>query len=677
MIARAHYWLLRHPRVRRPLIVLAWLQLLAATATGTAPGATAATNAVVLNWIGLHDNYGVPIGDFYLALASIQDQLTQGGPDGQVWDPTTWAPWMMHGLKVMYTNFTAANILTAEAGIFVGIIALSLWVMRLTISTYWLTVFGELAKAVSTAVITVVTQWGLVGITVPVGVFVGVLAIRRGEAGRGATMILLAILMPALALSVFSDPAGMMYGPNGLLVFGRRMGFSTAQAVTHNGAISAGGFTGQVDTLTSSLITHVVREPLQVFNFGHVVDRAPGCAMQYSAALQQGVSDGPVKAMARCGDLAAVHYAQNLDGTNVFVGLVMVIAAALFGWFMISSGASVFMVSVKAMYTTAKLLPSVFAGGISGAAQEHAKATVWRFFKHPLEAMVLITFVSVMGLAVERLISRPLPAELGGTSPFAHILIMGGASLTALYLLRHIRADLDGHHPGRGMLGRAADVALGMGMHAALGGVGSAAMGGVRGLRGSGKTPWERLDAQAAANPEETLGAPQDGFDPVPNPTDSTPGEPGEAPTAAPAGPGPASGGPEPLGAPDSAAQGIDPLTNTAATAAAAALRPPRRPEPARRSAGRSSAAGPPVLDAEQAETTWDGTGTAEVQPISAGPADRASQGWESGPPLAAYADHTFTDIPLPPEPPQDTGTPPPPEESGPAAATVDPITGR
>ena len=259
----------------------------------------------------------------------------------------------------------------------------------------------------------------------------------------------------------------MMYGPDGLLMFGRRMGFSTAQAFTHNGAISEGGFTGQVDTLTSSLITHVVREPLQVFNFGHVVDRVDGVRDtvlgrphpgRVGASLQ-GSSDGPVKAMARCGDIAAVHYAQNLDGTNVFVGLVLVGAALLFGWFMISAGASVFMVSVKAIYTTAKLLPSVFAGGISGAAQQHAKATVWRFFKHPLEAMVLITFVSVMGLAIERLISGPLPAELGGASPFAHILMMGGASMTALYLLRHIRADLKDAQPGRGILGRAADVA--------------------------------------------------------------------------------------------------------------------------------------------------------------------------------------------------------------------------
>ena len=90
-------------------------------------------------------------------------------------------------------------------------------------------------------------------------------------------MILLAILMPSLAVTVFSDPAGMMYGPDGLLAFGRRMAFSTAEAATHNGALSAGGFTAQVDSLTSSLITHVVREPLELFNFSHVVDQVGGC----------------------------------------------------------------------------------------------------------------------------------------------------------------------------------------------------------------------------------------------------------------------------------------------------------------------------------------------------------------------------------------------------------------
>lgn len=670
MIARVRYWLLRHPRAGRPLSILGWLQLLAAIAVRTAPGAAASSNAVVLNWTGLHDTYGVPIGDFYLSLASLQNQLTQTGPDAQPLDPTTWAPWLLHGLKVMYTMFTAANILTAEAGIFVGIIAVSLWVMRLTVSTYWLTVFGEIAKAVATAVITVTTRWGLVALTVPLGVFVGVLAIRRGEAGRGATMILVALMMPALALTVFADPAGIMYGPDGLLMFGRRMGFDTAQAFTHNGAISGTGLTAQIDTLTSSLITHVVREPLEVFNFGHVIDRVGSCAAQYSAALQhsaavvsmRGTSDDPIKAMAHCGDVAAVYYAQNLDGTNVFVGLILVGAALLFGWFMVSSGASVLMVSVKAMYTTAKLVPSVLAGGVSGAAQHHAKATIWRFFKHPVEAMVLITFVSVMGLAVERLISRPLPAALGGASPFAHILIMGGASMTALYLLRHIRADLHGHSPGSGVVGRAGDVALGLGLRAALGGAGHATLGAARGLRrtleGAGKTPWERLDETTAA----TLGPPQDGFAPVPAEHSSIGNRPGATVI-------------DPLPGEQAAIDGPDP--DTAGLDLLAAGRPTtRRPHSSRAAAAPAAIVGHAIPADRSAPET---SPRADIAPISADPTHhRSSEDGTDAPPLMQEVGHTYNDVPLPPEPPAEgPHTPPPPHDPGPPGATVDSITDR
>jgi hypothetical protein len=307
---------------------------------------------------------------------------------------------------------------------------------------------------------------------------------------------------------------------------------------------------------------------------------------------------------------------------------------------------------------------------------------VWRFFKHPVEAMVLITFVSVMGLAVERLISRPLPAELGGASPFAHILIMGGASMTALYLLRHIRADLNGGSPGHGFLSRAADFALGLGMHAALGGAGNAVLGGARGLSkrfgGGGKTPWERLDEQAGANPHQVLGPPQDGFAPVPSESPSTAGEPGEAPaTADGAAPGFAAGGQEATNPSNPAAGGVDPLTGTDGVAAAA-------PRPARRTRRRpgtpatvqTSAAGHPGLD--PGLVAMPEPGVAEVPPISGGPAHRAPDGWEGAPPPAAYVDHTSGDIPLPPAPPaEDQGMPPPPVDPGGPAATVDPITDR
>ena len=90
MTARARYRLLRHPRVGRSLLIVAWLHLLASAAVCTAPAASASTNAVVLNWTGLHDSYGVPIGDFYLSLASFHDRLTQGGLNAAPRTTTFW-----------------------------------------------------------------------------------------------------------------------------------------------------------------------------------------------------------------------------------------------------------------------------------------------------------------------------------------------------------------------------------------------------------------------------------------------------------------------------------------------------------------------------------------------------------------------------------------------------------
>jgi hypothetical protein len=509
------YWWLGHRWLHRPARVLAALQVLSVAAVCAAPRAVAASNSLVLDWTGLRDSYGVPIGDYYLAIASVRDQIAAGAPDVD-WNPDTWTAWLNHALGTVLASVAAANILTAEAGLFIGIVALALWLLKVTVSTYWLTVIGEIARAVAGAVIQVTTAAGLLLLAVPIGVFAGVVTVKRGEVGRGWTMIGIALTMPAASIAVFADPAGMMYGPDGLLAFGRRVGFSVAAAAAGNGAV---GGAGEVDSLTATLITHTVREPLQLWNFGHVVDRVGACGAAWSAAVSRGQSDGPITAMAGCGDRAAVAYAQHLDGTNIWVGLIFVAAAAMLAVFMVISGWAVLRVSVKAIWTTVILLPSLWLGAIPGAPQRRAADVVWQFFRYGIEVLVYIVYVSVIGLAVQRIVSAPLPAQLGGTNPFAHVLMMGGVALVALLLLRHIRADLSGRPAGPGLLRQATGVAVGMGMTAAIGAAGTAALAGARSLRRSGSrgemTPWERLDAESS-DAAAVHGAPQPGFDAVP-----------------------------------------------------------------------------------------------------------------------------------------------------------------
>ncbi|MGK2902302.1 MAG: hypothetical protein ACSLE7_05400 [Mycobacterium sp.] len=673
MTARLHYWYLTHPRWGRPLLVLGVLHTLALLATVTAPTASASTNAMVLNWTGLKDTYGVPLGNYYLSLPTIREQITQAGPDIG-WTPDSWMAWTLHAMETMAFNVTSASILTAEAGLFIGIIALALWLMKMTVSTYWLTVIGEIARAVTNAVITVTTQLGLLAIAIPIGVFAGVVTIHRGEAGRGWTMILIALTMPALSIAIFANPAGLMYGEGGLLEFARRVGFSVAQAATpgHNGTFDGVGSGGQVDALTASLITHTVREPLQLWNFGQVVDRVGGCGAAWSAAVNRGAPDGPIRAMQSCGNTAAVSYAQHLDGTNIWVGLVFVVVALLLGAFMVLSGWAVLKVSVKAIYTTVILLPTLWLGAIPGAPQRRATAVVWQFFRHAIEVLVYIIFVSVMGLAVESIVAGRLPAQLGGTNPFAHVLMMGAVSVAAMMLLRYIRADLSAERPGPGLFRQAGSVALGMGMHAAIGGVGGAAAAGAKGLgsrlRSRGDTtPWDQLDAQAA-DARQVHGGPQPGFEPVPTGGNgaSSGGEGGSASGAQqpPAGgidpggaahPAPAGGGEPALSAPPPTGGGIQGVLSGFDNARAAV--------PATRHSAPAPSGSPPATFELPGEAPGGFGGAATSLPAM------------SDLPEARYLD----EVPPPPEPPHDDEEfPPPDDEPGPSSGpptTVNPIT--
>jgi hypothetical protein len=580
-------------------------------------------------------------------------------------------------LETALANVTLANILTAEAGLFVGIVALAMWVMKITVSTYWLTVIGEIARAIAGAVIHVTTQIGLLLLAVPVGVFCGVATIKRGEAGRGWTMILIALTLPALSVAVFADPAGEMYGPNGLLAFARRTGFSVAEAATNNGSLTGPGGTG-VDALTANLITHTVREPLQLWNFGHVVDHVGGCGPAWSAAVAWGEPAAPIKAMGACGDRAAVAYAQHLDGTNMWTGLIFVAAAGLLGLFMVASGWAVLKVSVKAVWITVILLPSLWLGAIPGAPQRRAVDVMWQFFRHGVEVMVYIVFVSAIGLAVQRIVSNPLPAQLGGTNPFAHVLMMGAVSIAAYLLLRHIRADMSGHPRGPGLVRRGADVALGLGMHAAAGAAGSAALSGAKGLRhrlGGGRTPWDQVD-QAAENAPKVHGGPQAGVDPVPN----APGDDGAAGAA------PNVGGATPSAPGGAASEPDNSLGSTVGAAAPAGPAASGGDQAAQLTGAPASSGVGPILDelnsvrgqAQPARRAAERTAPPPAQGTLFDPsAAPATSGHDQPSRVAPIADWAATPgAPLPPEPAPDDA-PPPPENGGPATAqptSVDPV---
>jgi hypothetical protein len=326
-----------------------------------------------------------------------------------------------------------------------------------------------------------------------------------------------------------------------------------------------------------------------------------------------------------------------------------VAAAGLLAVFMVVSGWAVLKVSVKAIWTTVILLPTLWLGAIPGAPQRRAADVVWQFFRHGVEVLVYIVYVSVIGLAVQRIVSAPLPAELGGTNPFAHVLMMGGVAIVALLLLHHIRTDLSGRSIGGGLIRQATGVAIGMGMTAAFGAAGTAAVAGARKLgRRSGSagelTPWEQLEA-ASNTAAAVHGAPQPGFDPAPGSGGASGGLPragggGAGGGVGAEGEGPASADAAGLGEPAAVAAMSD------GRGGGVDSRPRRGRPPAR----------PPATQ----------------QPD--GPADVAPPGDIDAPGLPAMAEAGYRGpVPLPEPPPEDEPPLPDDDGSAPSPTTVDP----
>ena len=239
MLARFTYWYLRHPMWGRPLALMIMLYWLAAVTVALAPPAFASTNAEALNWTGVKDDQGVPLGNYYLASIDIYQAAKQSAPDVS-WNPGTWFDWLGSMGSTMGGGALASVILTAEAGLFVGMLAISVWLFRLAAKSVWLTFFATLARPFVDAIFIVIAKAGLLLWLLPIAVFAGGwVAMIKGAGARGWMMILSAFLVAILGIALMSDPVTLMYGEHGLLAIARGAAFQVAEAAVHNGPSSA------------------------------------------------------------------------------------------------------------------------------------------------------------------------------------------------------------------------------------------------------------------------------------------------------------------------------------------------------------------------------------------------------------------------------------------------------
>lgn len=444
---RLGYELAVHPRLRRLLTFWTMTHVLALWAVIAAPRAAASTMSAALNWTGITDTDGVPVGAYFLSTVDTMEALTESGPDVSVVDPGSWVRWGAHAITTGLTHETVASWVQAQASCYIFLLAAVLWLLKFAMSSTWLYWLAAWFRPILEALRQMLVDLHFFQICLALGIGVGAFHIFwHGRRGHGATIILTAFAIGMLGLWLTRDPLGELTGNDGLLNQARALGFSVAQAATNNGPIAGGGTTGQLGHLTSVLADALVRAPLQIWNFGTTVDTIGSCGHAWSAAIMSGVRDAPAHAMTSCGAPQALRYAQGIDGTVFALGIGFCLLGMVFAFFVLYVTYSYIMVCGAALLNA---VMAIFAAGpamIHGAPRRRARRRLEQFFRHAFLVFVYVLYTCVAALLILKTVAPGgLASQVGMTSPVAMLVLVALWSAVATgvfwYLKREILHD--------------------------------------------------------------------------------------------------------------------------------------------------------------------------------------------------------------------------------------------
>src|ERR1700694_5777514 len=421
---RAPEWVAYHMAVRPGLrrVSLFWLtgHVLALWSVVAAPPALASTMVGALNWTGITDSHGVPLGAYYLSVVSTSEAIPQAGPGLSI-DPSSWARWLGNAVVTGISHDTVANWLQSQASVYVFMITLALWLLRFAMSSTWLYWLATWFRPLFEVIRQLLADLYVFPICLTLALGVGAYHLLwHGRRGRGWGIILSSFIIGIIGLILTRDPLSELYSDHGLLTQARNLGFTVAQAGMNNGAIAPGGSQGQLQNLTGLIADATVRSPLQLWNFGTPIDTIGNCGNAWSGAILTGDPACPAHAVAHCGAPQALSYAQHLNGSNFALGVFFCLLGLIFPFFVSYVAYSYIMVACAAFVHAVLVIFAAPAAMIAGAPRRRALHRLMQFFKHAMRVFAYVVYISFVAMIVMKMAAPGgYAAQINMTHPVA------------------------------------------------------------------------------------------------------------------------------------------------------------------------------------------------------------------------------------------------------------------
>ncbi|WP_327100887.1 hypothetical protein OIE68_20060 [Nocardia vinacea] len=243
-------------------------------------------------------------------------------------------------------------------------------------------------------------------------------------------MLAVAVLGPLF----LAEPLAEEFSQDGMLAQGRNLGVSVAAGLNGNNNPNAAQL---ISTMQADLADNFARKPLQVWNFGHVIDDRPACKSAWSAGMMAGSEDRVKSGLKSCGDTAAYSAADNPSVGQIGAGLLLLLCAFILLLFASYLAIKVIWAALDAIYYGFLTIFGFAAGGfVYGPTQAFTIRCVVHGFFSALWMTINIVFLGVYVLFLGNLFQQ---AQGRVMSVFVIVAVV---EIVAIFQLKRLNAGL-------------------------------------------------------------------------------------------------------------------------------------------------------------------------------------------------------------------------------------------
>lgn len=417
MLRRCRGWVRATRRRRRTMWILVALFVLFVfpgilTAMATAEigsGATVSAPNSALSWMNIKDSSGVELSSYVFA-------TNRGG----VLSPG---------------NLILGFLIMVLFAIWLVAVTTGIWLPTDTLDFGWLTLVSKPLESVAHSLTGQIATSAMLVTAATIGAFFVAWFVARHYFAKAWAQVLTMVAMALLGPIFLAEPLAEVLSPDGLLAQGRNLGISVAAGLNGNSSPDPNQL---VATMQADMADNFARRPLQVWNFGHVVDERPSCRAIWSAGVAAGDEDRVKNGMKSCGDSAAYAAADNPSVGQIGAGLLLLLSAMVLLLFAAYLSIKVIWAALDSIYYGFMTIFGFAAGGfVYGPTQNFTIRCVVHGFVSAGRMAVFVIF-----LGVYELFLGDLFAQAGGQ--VMSVFVIGAiVEIVAIFQLKRLSASLD------------------------------------------------------------------------------------------------------------------------------------------------------------------------------------------------------------------------------------------